>query len=191
MGFNSCRPLRVLDLCSESPALGPLSKRRWPGWTPLSFPPREWASACKWFTWGTEGTRVHHGKKASKWLQIDAFNDILLTNMLLMSVVAPLGVSVRTVLATKNNIYFLWAYYRCPNSAMMHYQTNVSLQLLLLTEKKQEIHIIRKDNNFLDLIFPFFMLIRFKLDAPCLAFSYCPLTQQISHHAFLLPLRIS
>lgn len=108
MGFNSCRPLRVLDLCSESPALGPLSKRTWPGWSPHSFTPREWASACKWFTWGTEGTRVHHGKKASKWLQSDAFNDILLTNMLLMSVAAPSGVSVKTVLAAKTHKYVLF-----------------------------------------------------------------------------------
>lgn len=51
---------------------------------------------------------MHHGKKASKWLHSEAFNDIVPTNMLLMSVAAPSGVSVKTVLAAKTNKYLLF-----------------------------------------------------------------------------------
>lgn len=51
---------------------------------------------------------MHHGKKASKWLQREAFNDLLLTNMPLMSVAAPSGISLKTVLAVKTNKYLLF-----------------------------------------------------------------------------------
>lgn len=51
---------------------------------------------------------MHHGKKSSRWLHSEAFSDILLTNMPLMSVAAPLGVSVKTVLAAKTNKYLLF-----------------------------------------------------------------------------------
>lgn len=50
---------------------------------------------------------MHHGKKASKWLHSEAFNDLLLRNMLLMFVTAPSGVSLKTVLTVKTNKYLL------------------------------------------------------------------------------------
>ncbi|KAK3575103.1 hypothetical protein QTP86_020701, partial [Hemibagrus guttatus] len=41
----------------------------------------QWPGACASLTWGTHGTRMHYGKKASWWRQCHALGNILLKNL--------------------------------------------------------------------------------------------------------------
>ncbi|KAK3530445.1 hypothetical protein QTP86_024356, partial [Hemibagrus guttatus] len=60
MGLHSHRPVRV-------PMLTPVHCRKW--------------CMCVSFTWGTHGTRMHYGKKASRQRQCHALGSVLLGNL--------------------------------------------------------------------------------------------------------------
>lgn len=45
-----------------------------------SFIAHKWPASSASLTWGTQGTRMHYGKKTSQWRQCDAFGNVLLGN---------------------------------------------------------------------------------------------------------------
>ena len=81
-----CWPLYTAESANNghvSIRTGPRSNgRRWPCLMNHVFFYITWmAGACVSLTWGTRGTRIHYGKKASRWRQCDGLGSVLLGNL--------------------------------------------------------------------------------------------------------------